>query len=61
MKAVSTAENKPIYRRRNWWSDTLQGREIDMVITHEDEERVDVLVPTLEDVFDACIFCHQSR
>ena len=31
-----------------------------MVITHEDDERVDVLVPKREDVLNACIFVHLS-
>ena len=29
--------------------------------THEDEERVDVLVSTLEDAFDARIFCPRDH
>ena len=32
-----------------------------MVITHKDEERVDVLVSTLEDVLDARIFCPRDH
>ena len=31
-----------------------------MVITHEDDERVDVLVPKREDVLNACIFVNLS-
>ena len=31
-----------------------------MVITHEDDERVDVLVPKREEVLNACTFVHQS-
>ena len=31
-----------------------------MVITHEDDERVDVLVPKREGVLDVCKFVHQS-
>ena len=45
------------------WSQTrtLRRREINVVITHQDEERVDVLVPLLEDVFDGRIFYHRGR
>ena len=32
-----------------------------MVITHEDEECVDVLIPKREDVLNVCIFIHLSR
>ena len=31
-----------------------------MVITHEDDERVDVLVPKREGVLNACTFVHRS-
>ena len=58
---VSNAEYKPICRRKAQLSDTLQRRrEINTVITHKDEERVNILVPILGNPFDACIFCHQS-
>ena len=40
---------------------TLRGRAINVVITHEDEERVDVLVSTLEDAFYARIFCPRDH
>ena len=32
-----------------------------MVITHKDEERVDILVPLLEDVLDVRIFYHRDH
>ena len=34
---------------------------MNLVITHEDEERVDILVPSLEDVLNAYIFCHRGH
>ena len=31
-----------------------------MVNTHEDDERVDILIPKREEVLNACTFVHQS-